>query len=76
MSDIFKTLVEILRPQPVLCEDCGVRAAVTGDDCCPDCRDNRAEAAHERSLGEAFRGGEAAAYAAEEQDRIQRELKR
>jgi hypothetical protein len=39
--------------------------------------ENRAEAAWERSQeGECFRGGEAAAYEAEQMDKIQRELKR
>ena len=39
-------------------------------------RENAAEAAYERSQeGECFRGGEAAAYNAEEMARIQRELK-
>lgn len=59
------------------CEDCGERAAVTGEDYCPDCRDNRAEAAWERRCedGECFRGGEAAAYEAEQQAWIQRNLK-
>ena len=81
MNDIFKALVEIARP-PIMC--CGIRAAVLdpyGDrwspDLCPDCRDNRAERAYERSMedGEAFRGGEAAAYNAEQLDKIRRELK-
>jgi hypothetical protein len=40
-----------------------------------DTINNLAEAAYERSQGECFRGDEAAAFAAEEQARIQRELK-
>lgn len=75
MSEIFQTLVDIARPA-ILCEDCEERPPVIGEDLCPDCRDNRAEAAYERSQdGECFRGGEAAAYEAEQQARIQRELK-
>jgi hypothetical protein len=72
-SELFQTLVDIVRP--VLCEDCETRPPVAGEDLCPDCRDNRAEAAYERSQGECFRGGEAAAYDAEQQAKIQRELK-
>lgn len=60
-----------------VCDDCGERTAAIGSDYCPDCRDNRTERAWERrSNGECFRGGEAAAYLAEQQARIQRELKR
>lgn len=55
MTDWFKTLVDIARPV-VLCEDCERRPAVSGEDLCPDCRDNRAEAAYERQQ-EAFYGG-------------------
>jgi hypothetical protein len=47
---------------------------------CKECyethQQNRAEAAYEDSLGECFRGGEAAAYEAEQMDKVQRELKR
>ena len=42
---------------------------------CENCLDNMAEAAYERDQEEGFRGCEAAAYLAEEQARIQRELK-
>ena len=60
-------------PEFPLCEDCGERYAVEGEDYCPDCRDNRAEAAYERQQeGECFRGGEAAAFAAELQERARR----
>ena len=59
------------------CMECEERAAVQGEEYCPDCRDNLAEAAWERQQedGERFRGGEAAAFEAEQQARIQRELK-
>jgi hypothetical protein len=62
------------------CRFCGVRdgyACVSGCDC-PDCVE-RAEREDNYEPpepdGEAFRGGEAAAYEAETQARIQRELK-
>lgn len=75
MTDLFQTLVDIARPV-ILCEDCEMRLPIAGEEYCPDCRDNRAEAAYERSQGgECFRGGEAVAYEAEQQARIQRELK-
>jgi len=38
------------------CIECEERAAVQGEEYCPDCRDNLAEAAHERQM-EAFYGG-------------------
>ena len=56
--------------------ECGERAAVQGEEYCPDCRDNRAEAAYERSQEEpCFRGGDWAAAQREEALRIKRELK-
>ena len=58
------------------CMECGERAAVQGEEYCPDCRDNRAEAAYERSQEEpCFRGGDWAAAQREEALRIKRELK-
>lgn len=57
-----------------LCEDCLDAKPQEGSDLCASC-ENRAEAAYERSQSEGFRGGEAAAYLAEEQARIQREFK-
>lgn len=58
-----------------LCEDCN-ECPITGLDArCDDCRQNAAERAYESDQGECFRGGEAAAYEAEEMARIQRELK-
>ena len=58
------------------CMECGERAAVQGEEYCPDCRDNRAEAAYERAQEEpCFRGGEWAAAQREEALRIKRELK-
>lgn len=75
MTDWFKTLVDIARPV-VLCEDCEKRPAVAGEDLCPDCRDNRAEAAWERAQEEpCFRGGEWTAAQREEALRIKRDLK-
>jgi hypothetical protein len=58
------------------CDDCGMLPAIT-DGLCTECYDRAAEAAWERQQedGETFRGGEAAAYEAEQQARIQRELK-
>lgn len=58
-----------------LCERCEERLRLPNEDYCETCRDNLAEAAYERSQDECFRGGEAAAFGAEEQARIQRELK-
>jgi hypothetical protein len=57
--------------------ECEERAAVQGEEYCPDCRDNLAEAAWERQQedGESFRGNEYAGWLAEQQARIQRELK-
>lgn len=63
------------------CEKCGERIKVSPDSdwmcdwLCEECNANRAEAAYERQQEEGFRGGEAAAFEAEEQARIQRELK-
>lgn len=74
MIDFFKLAVDIARPLRMCDDDCG-RPAAHDSDYCPDCRDNRAEAAYERSQGDCFRGGEAEAFRAEEQARIQRELK-
>lgn len=65
---------------PPLC-DCGKPVAERDEfqERCEQCLENheqnQAEAAYEDSLGECFRGGEAAAFYAEEQDRIRRELK-
>lgn len=59
-----------------LCETCDKRPCAIGKDECQDCIDNRAERACERSQSEGFRGGEAAAYHAERQAGMQRELKR
>lgn len=65
-----------------LCEGCGRRPAVPSDSewpcdwLCADCNEQRAERAYERSQeGECFRGGEAAAFEAEQMAKIQRELK-
>lgn len=61
-----------------LCEACEQRPAEPGETMCGQCNERAAEAAYERYVndGETFRGGEAAAFEAEEQERIQRELKR
>lgn len=59
-----------------LCERCEERLRLPNEDYCEICRDNLAEAQYERSQeGECYRGGEAASALAEEQARIQRELK-
>lgn len=72
MTDLFKILVDIARPG-MLCEDCEKRPAVAGEELCPDCRDNRAEAAYERQQeGDCFRGVEAAAYLVEQQEAARR----
>jgi len=63
---------QALKNAPMICEDCEQRVAVAGEELCPGCRDNRAEAAYEHSLGECFRGNEAAAYDAEQQDKARR----
>ena len=55
MTDLFPILVDIARPT-ILCEDCEKRPAVSGEEYCPNCRDNLAEAAYERQQ-EAFYGG-------------------
>lgn len=56
-----------------LCERCEERLRLPNEDYCETCRDNLAEAAYERSQeGECFRGNEAAAFAAEEQERARR----
>lgn len=79
MTDLFHELVEIVRPV-VLC-DCGKPVCERDEyeERCEQCLENheqnQAEAAYERSLGECFRGGEAAAYEAEQMARLQRELK-
>src|SRR6266404_5873871 len=67
-------LLEVSEMSP-LCEHCEERLRLPNEDYCETCRDNLAEAAYERSQGECFRGGEAAAFTAESQARIQRELK-
>jgi hypothetical protein len=60
-----------------LCEHCEEQLRLPNSDYCEKCRDKLAEAAYDRAQedGEAFRGDEAEAFAAEEQARIQRELK-
>lgn len=60
-----------------LCEHCEERLRLPSEDYCQECLDALAEAADDRANedGEQFRGGEAAAYLADEQARIQRELK-
>lgn len=58
-----------------LCEECQERLRLAGSDYCESCRDNLAEAQYERQQEEGFRGGEAAAYEAEQQAWIQRNLK-
>jgi hypothetical protein len=63
-----------------LCERCEEQPAVPdewGRQYCQDCLDALAEQAWERRMedGEQFRGGEAAAYNAEQQAWIQRNLK-
>jgi tRNA(Ile2) C34 agmatinyltransferase TiaS len=65
-----------LSPSP-LCEHCEERLRMPGEDYCRKCYDRLAEAADDRRNedGEQFRGGEAAAFQAEEQARIQREFK-
>jgi hypothetical protein len=57
-----------------LCERCEEQFRLPHSDYCQDCQ-NRMEADYEDSLGEAFRGGEAQAYEAEQQHWIQRNLK-
>jgi hypothetical protein len=76
MTDYFQLAKDITDPNP-LCERCEERFRLANEDYCQDCLDNLAEAAYERRMddGETFRGGEAAAFEAEEQARIQRELK-
>jgi len=62
-----------------LCEQCEKHYVLAeneyGEYICESCADNRAEAAFERQQEEGFRGGEAAAYSAEQQAWIQRNLK-
>ena len=64
-----------------LCEQCEKHYVLAeneyGEYICQDCSDAAAEAAWERRMedGETFRGGEAAAYNAEQQAWIQRNLK-
>ena len=66
------------------CERCELHPAIvidsdwaTEDRYCQECYDNLQEAAYDRQQedGEQFRGGEAAAYNAEQQVWIQRNLK-
>ena len=63
--------------KPTLCEACGERPAIEGERYCSECRDGMAEAYWERihEDGECFRGSEAAAYEADQQAFIQRNLK-
>lgn len=58
-----------------VCTRCEKRPALPHDEYCEECTQNMAEAAYERQQEEGFRGGESAAFTAEEQARIQRELK-
>jgi hypothetical protein len=58
-----------------LCEDCDERPITGLDARCDTCRQNADESAYERSLGECYRGSEAAGALAESQDWIQRNLK-
>jgi len=59
-----------------LCEDCNDRPITGLDALCDVCRNLANERAYQRDMEEPmFRGGEAAAYEAEEITRIQRELK-
>ncbi len=74
MTNWFELAKSICDPSP-LCEQCEEALRLPSSDYCEDCEQNRAEAAYERSQGECYRGGEAAAALAEEQARIQRELK-
>lgn len=70
--------IAVMTYEPGGCEclDCGAIFIGQEDDSfCPSCSQNRAEAAYEHSLGECHRGAEAAATQADEQARIQRELK-
>ena len=63
--------------QDDLCPVCGEHEDECTEDCdCPDCQ-NAAERAYRARVedGEAFRGGEAAAYERERQAHIQRTLK-
>lgn len=59
-----------------LCEACELRPAADGAYLCDQCSERAAESIYEDSQSECFRGGEREAFEAEEQDRIQRELKR
>lgn len=61
--------------QTDLCEDCNERLITGLDALCDTCRENANERAYEREQSECFRGGEAEAYRAEQQARLQRELK-
>ncbi len=59
-----------------LCEDCDERPITGLDARCDACRENANERAYDRSMEEpTYRGGEYASALAEEQARIQRELK-
>ena len=68
---LFEEILEIVRP--VLLCDCGKPVCERDEfeERCETClvnhEQNAAEAAYERSLGECFRGTEAAAYEAEQQ---------
>ncbi len=58
-----------------LCHRCEERLRLPNESYCEGCLQNLAEAQYERQQEEGFRGGEAASALAEEQARIQRELK-
>lgn len=59
-----------------LCTECNKRYSTSYDEVCEQCGEALAEREYEKYQSEAFRGTEAEAYNAEEQERIQRELKR
>lgn len=66
-------------PDLELCLRCGQRAVCDADDYgehCSEClqtvNENRAEAAYERSLEECFRGDEAMAFLASQQEQARR----
>jgi hypothetical protein len=62
--------------QTDLCEDCNERPITGLDALCDVCRNLANERAYQRDMEEPmFRGGEAAAFEAEQMARIQRELK-
>ncbi len=61
----------------LLCERCEQKLRLPSEDYCQECYDLLAEQAWERRMenGECFRGGEAAAFEAEQLAKIQREFK-